>query len=274
MSDKAIKFSESSTPNILEMKNINMTFGNNVVIQDLSFLIEKAETMGKIISLCGESGCGKSLTLRMVCGLQKPTSGTILINNTRPNPDKCPGMIFQAYSSFPWLTVLENVRLGLDLQKVPRKEADERAMQLLELVHLEAHAKKYARSSTTGRDGGMSGGQLQRIAIARSLAVQPEIILMDEPCGALDVSTRLSLEMTIGEICEKTNTTVVIVTHFPDEAIFLGDEVWVMAAHPGRIMERIHVPFSIPRDRAIKRDPQFMQMAGELEEMIMERASI
>lgn len=260
-------YNDPNLPDIIELKNIQQTYdGKKMVVKDLNFLIENKPGQNQFVSLLGPSGCGKSSLLRYIAGLQKPTSGEVLINN-KPRTDKdVVGMVFQKYSSFPWLTVLDNVALGLEVQGVPKKEREERAMDMIGKVGLKGQEKKYAQYPT------LSGGQLQRVAIARSLIANPKIVLMDEPFGALDIKTRLDMQEMLNDIwLAMEEMTVVFVTHDITEAVFVSDEICIMSANPGQIVERLTVPIpvAVKRDRNLKREKFFTDFVYEIEEKMM-----
>jgi NitT/TauT family transport system ATP-binding protein len=186
--------------------------------------------------LLGPSGCGKSTVLKMVAGLQMPTSGSLQLDGheiTRPGRDR--GMVFQAYTSFPWLTVRQNVEYGMRINGVSTKERRERAEYYIELVHLAKFRDAYPKQ--------LSGGMKQRVAIARSLANSPEILLMDEPFGALDAETRWHMQEFMIEILETSQITVLMVTHDIDEALFLADHIVFMSAQPGTKREDLWTEF-------------------------------
>lgn len=197
------------------------------------------------VCLLGPSGCGKSTWLRLVAGLEEPTSGEILFKGSGvKGPGKERGMVFQEYSLMPWRTVAENVALGPEFNGKGRKERREIAMDYLERVGLEKFADAKPHE--------LSGGMRQRAAIARALANDPEVLLMDEPFGALDAHTRVLLQKELLRIWEMDRKTVVFVTHSVDEAIFLADKIVVMTSHPGRVLENIEVGFDRPRHRSAR----------------------
>lgn len=256
--------------NLIHLVNVHQTYNDGKVVQfdGLNLIIEKAEGRGRLISVMGPSGCGKSTILKYITGLQKPTSGQVLIHGHERTPADVVGMVFQQYSSYDWLTVLENVMLPLKLRGVPRKEAEERAMELIQLLELEPHKDKYARLATGGLSG-LSGGQLQRVAIARCLVVNPEIFVMDEPFGALDAKTRLRSQLLLLKIWDKIKSTVIFVTHDPGEAVLLGDELWIMRASPGQIVVRTSIDLPTERGLDTKHSVLFRQQADKVEDIIM-----
>jgi len=258
---KGITFDNTSLPDIIELKNINMSYDGSKshIIKNLNFLVEDKPNQGQFVVILGLSGCGKSTLLRLMCGLQHPTSGEILIRGKPRDEDTRIGMVFQQYSSFPWLSVLDNVALGLEYKGVPKKQRHEKAMEMIKIVGLDGHEKKYAKYPT------LSGGQLQRVAIARSLVADPEILLMDEPFGALDLNTRLQMQDLLCEIWTKLQSTIIFVTHDLPEAVYLGDDIYIMRACPGMIVEKIAVNLPLKRSREIKHTAAFMDIVNVVE---------
>ena len=181
----------------IELKGIDQVYGDKVIIKGLDFSVKQETEKGQINVIIGASGCGKSTLLRYVSGLQEPTAGQCFLNGHEVTERDSVGQVFQQYSSLPWRTVLDNVALGLEFQGVPKKDRREKAMEMIKLVGLEGNEKKYAQYPT------LSGGQLQRVAIARSLLANPKVLLMDEPFGALDIKTRLQMQDLLLVIKEK-----------------------------------------------------------------------
>jgi len=221
------------TGSALEIRNVSKAFpvgrGRSVqAVEDISFTVEP----NSICVLLGPSGCGKSTVLRMMAGLETPTAGEVAIGGrVVEGPGRDRGMVFQAYTSFDWLSVRRNVEFGMKINGVGPAERRDRADAFINLVGLSKFADAYPSQ--------LSGGMRQRVAIARTLANDPEVLLMDEPFGALDAETRwLMQEMMVG-VAEKTNTTMVIVTHDLEEAIFLADKIVFLSSHPGRVKEEI-----------------------------------
>lgn len=267
--NQGVHFDNTNLPDIIELKNINMIYTDdngkkNHVIKDLNLLIEDKPNQGQFVVILGLSGCGKSTVLRFICGLQKPTSGEVIIKGKPKDDNIRIGMVFQQYSNFPWLSVLDNVALGLTYKNVPKKEKYEKAMEMIKLVGLEGHEKKWAQYPI------LSGGQLQRIAIARSLANDPEILLMDEPFGALDLNTRLQMQDLLCEIWTKLQSTILFVTHDLPEAVYLGDDIFIMRANPGMIVERISTGLPLERDKSIKRTSTFIEKVNYIENKMIE----
>ncbi len=212
--------------------------------------------------LLGPSGCGKSTMLRMVAGLEEPSAGSLTLDGKEiVGPGRDRGMVFQTYTSFPWLTVRQNVEYGMRLNGVPAKERRARADRFIALVRLTPFRDAYPKQ--------LSGGMKQRVAIARTLANDPAILLMDEPFGALDAETRWQMqELLLGVIAE-SKTTVLMVTHDVNEAIFLADRIIYMSRHPGRVRDNVVTDFK--RGRRVAAKEEVMASAGfqELERRIM-----
>jgi NitT/TauT family transport system ATP-binding protein len=207
--------------------------------------------------LVGPSGCGKSSLLYLTAGLAEPTSGEIYVGGKQvdgPGADR--GMVFQGYTLFPWLTVRQNIEFGLKRRSVPAKERKEIVEHYLNEVGLTRFADNYSKQ--------LSGGMMQRVAIARALANDPQILLMDEPFGALDSQTRLQMQQLLLKVWEHTKKTVLFVTHDIDEAILLGDRIFVMGARPGRIKQVLDVPIDRPRNLDMVMEPEFIKMKRDI----------
>ncbi|HSK42473.1 MAG TPA: ABC transporter ATP-binding protein, partial [Candidatus Binatia bacterium] len=215
-------------------------------LKDINLEVEDAfsaagRDIGEFRVLLGPSGCGKSTLLRMIAGLDKPTSGQVLVNGqpvTAPGKDR--GMVFQKYTSFPWLTVADNVAYGMKINGVAEPQRKETVDRLLKSVGLTEFANVYPET--------LSGGMQQRVAIARTLALRPSVILMDEPFGALDAQTRSDMQQLLLQIWDETACTILFVTHDVEEAVYLADRIFIMSSHPGTIVEDVEVPFDRPRD--------------------------
>ncbi len=209
-----------------------------VAINDVNLSIKDRE----FVCLLGPSGCGKSTLLKLIAGLEQPSSGWVEIDGqqvTAPGNDRA--IVFQDYALFPWRTVVENVQFGLDLRNMPAKEARKKALAYLALVNLSDFAGVYPHQ--------LSGGMRQRVAIARALVLEPKILLMDEPFGALDAFTRMQLQLELTGICQENSPTVVFVTHDIDEAIYLGDKIVIMTPNPGKVNSVVTVQLAKPRSR-------------------------
>ncbi|MBS0124504.1 ABC transporter ATP-binding protein [Thetidibacter halocola] len=215
-----------------------------------------------ICVLLGPSGCGKSTVLRMMAGLETPTAGEIVIGGrTVQGPGRDRGMVFQAYTSFDWLSVRRNVEFGMKINGVAPDERRERAARFIDLVGLTKFADAYPSQ--------LSGGMRQRVAIARTLANGPEVLLMDEPFGALDAETRWLMQELMIDVAEKTSTTMVIVTHDLEEAIFLADKIVFLSSHPGRVKQEIVPEFKQGQRIADKEDLVSRDGYGTLEAHLM-----
>ena len=220
----------------------------------------------EFISLIGPSGCGKSTLLRVVGDLIEPTSGTVEVNGkpaSRARQERDYGMVFQAPVLFDWRTVEANVRLPLEVIDHPKAERDALVREKLELVELGAFMKHYPHQ--------LSGGMQQRVAIARALALQPSILLMDEPFGALDEMTRERLNAELLDIWGETGTTIIFVTHSIPEAVFLSSRVVVMSPRPGRIAETIDIDLPYPRDDATREADRYYELVTEVREALRGR---
>ncbi|PWC34494.1 ABC transporter ATP-binding protein [Azospirillum sp. TSO35-2] len=215
---------------------------------------------GEFVCLLGPSGCGKSTLLNAVAGFQPPTKGAVTVDGrtiTAPGPDR--GMVFQEYALFPWMTVAQNVAFGLEIKKMGKAEIAERVEWLLQKLHLQDFRNRYPKD--------LSGGMRQRVAIARVLALDSPILLMDEPFGALDALTRRTLQDELLRIWEEVGKTILFVTHSIEESIYLADRIIVMTYRPGTIKRDVRVDMPRPRDGAA---PEFNRLKRELSQMVME----
>jgi len=217
--------------------------------------------LGEIIVFLGPSGCGKSTILKAVAGLLPPTRGEILIDGkpvTGVGRDR--GMVFQAYTSFAWLTVRENVEYGLKLRGVPNKEREEQSEKYLKAVGLSDFADRYPKD--------LSGGMKQRVAIARTLINKPKLVLMDEPFGALDPQTRWGMQSLLLDVSRTEDNTILFVTHDVSEAVYLADSIYVLSPRPTRILHRIDVPFFSTRDISLKSATEFRNVEKKLLDLL------
>ncbi|HEY6967939.1 MAG TPA: ABC transporter ATP-binding protein [Candidatus Angelobacter sp.] len=244
----------------IAIHHVNRTFmspqGERIeALKDINLEVEDAfspagRDIGEFRVLLGPSGCGKSTLLRMIAGLDQPDSGEILVHDQPvQGPSKDRGMVFQKYTSFPWLTVEDNVAYGLKINGVPEAERKETVERLLKAVGLTEFAGVYPET--------LSGGMQQRVAIARTLALRPSVILMDEPFGALDAQTRSEMQQLLLQIWDETACTILFVTHDVEEAVYLADRIFIMSSHPGTIVEDVQVPFDRPRDLGLKEKSEF-----------------
>lgn len=228
---------------LLEVRQITKTFDGDadqphVVIEGLSFSVNE----GEFVSLLGPSGCGKTTLLSMMGGFQKPTSGEIVLDGeTIREPSASKGYVFQNYALFPWMNVEKNITYGLKFTDLTKKEKDERLDYLLEMAHLKGHEKKYPIQ--------LSGGMQQRVAVARALACNPKVLLMDEPLGAVDFQMRELMQNQLDEMIRAAGITVVMVTHDVSESVFMSDRVLVMSADKGELLEDVKIDLSKPHDR-------------------------
>lgn len=238
--------------------SVEYPLGRQVVtaLRDVSLDVPR----GQFCAVVGPSGCGKSTLLRVVADLIHPTSGDVSIE--REQPDRpLQAMVFQGRSVFPWMTVLDNAAYGLAMRGVPRIDRETTAERLLRQVGLGDFLQAYPSQ--------LSEGMRQRVAIARAFAVDPELLLMDEPFGALDEQTRLILQSELLRIWEATGKTVIFVTHSIDEAMTMADRIVVMSAHPGTILRVFDVPFPRPRElTAVRSDPHFAALFTEIWELL------
>lgn len=220
---------------------------------------------GEFISIVGPTGCGKSTLLEIVAGLIDPTAGEVRIEDdpiTEPRRDV--GVVFQEDSTFPWRTAFENVVFGLEMQGVSGPERRDRAQEMMDLVGLSGFEESYPSE--------LSGGMRQRVAIARTLALNPQIMLMDEPFGALDEQTRLILGEELLRICRETNQTTLFVTHSLTEAVHLSDRVLVMSARPGQIKKLVDVPIDRPRDADVVTTDTFTELVDDIWRILRDEA--
>ncbi len=211
--------------------------------------------------IVGPSGCGKSTLLRMLAGLDFPTSGKIIIDDrqvTGPGPDR--GMVFQTYTLFPWMSVEDNIKFGLKIKNMPKDEQQAIADRYLKIIGLQKFAKAYPKE--------LSGGMKQRVAIARALANQPEVLLMDEPFGALDPHTKSMMQLLLREIWEQEHPTVVFITHDIDEAVFLANKIYVMSARPGRVIKDVEVRLPHKRELPLKDTPEFIEIRKNINHLL------
>ncbi len=215
--------------------------------------------------IVGPSGCGKTTLLNIIAGLERPTAGKVLLGGkevTGPGADR--GMVFQAYTLFPWYTVRKNVEFGLMIKGLPAAVRRRIADRYLKLVGLEGFEEAYPRN--------LSGGMKQRVALARALANEPEILLMDEPFGALDAQTRVVMQELLLRIWEEARPTILFITHDIDEAILLADTVYVMSRRPGRIKERIPVDLPRPRTHKSYENPRFTALKSRIVDLLWEES--
>jgi len=227
---------------VVQVQNLDKRFSaqgqDDPILSNISFHVKK----GEIVSIMGQSGCGKSTLLNVIGGFIQPDRGTVLFQGALVNrPSRKCVMLSQDYGLLPWRSVLKNVELGLEELSIPVRERRERALQYLRLVGLEENREMFPHQ--------LSGGMQQRVAIARALAIQPELLLMDEPFASLDTFNRYHLQDELLRIQRREKTTVIVVTHDIDEAIYLSDRVLIMREKPGRINKEVRIRISRPRNR-------------------------
>jgi len=230
-------------------------------VRDISLDIVDKPGVGEVVVFLGPSGCGKSTILKAIAGLLAPTSGEVLVEG-KPVEDvgRDRGMVFQAYTSFGWLTVRQNLEYGLRLQGVPKAERQERSEKYLQSVGLADFADRYPKD--------LSGGMKQRVAIARTLINRPKIVLMDEPFGALDPQTRWGMQSLLLDVSRSEDNTILFVTHDVSEAVYLADTVYVLSARPARILHKVDVPAFPVHDVALKSAPEFRAVEKQLLDLL------
>lgn len=253
---------QSASPNrVIDIENLSLTFETNDgpvhALSDIDLKIEE----GDFVSFIGPSGCGKTTLLRVIADLEKPTAGSISVNGVSPEDarlHRAYGYVFQAAALYPWRTIAKNVALPLEIMGLSRAEQQQRIARNMELVNLTGFEKKYPWQ--------LSGGMQQRASIARALAVEPDLLLMDEPFGALDEIVRDHLNEQLLQLWAKTNKTVVFVTHSIPEAVFLSTKIVVLCPRPGRIYDVIES--DLPRERSldIRETPEFLKIAHRVRE--------
>lgn len=249
----------------LIIDNVSKVFSDKgqqvTALQNTSFTVAQNE----FITILGPSGCGKSTILKIIAGLEEPSSGKVLLDGREikgPGSDR--GMVFQSYTLFPWLTVQQNIEFGLDVSGKTKAERQDIACHYLEKIGLTGFEKAYPSN--------LSGGMKQRVAIARALANDPQVLLMDEPFGALDAQTRTVMQELLLTVWEESHKTILFVTHDVDEAIFMGDTIYVMTARPGKIKARLEVPLLRSRTYDMKLADGFVNLKKQALELIREES--
>lgn len=247
---------------ILEAKDIVKDFAESDgsprrVLDGISFGVQRRE----FLSIIGPSGCGKSTLIRIAAGLETVTSGHFLLDGKKVSGTSAErGMVFQKYTLFPWLSVKQNVMFGLISSGYGSNDAEESALQWLQIVGLEKYAEYYPKQ--------LSGGMQQRVAIARALAPQPRVLLMDEPFGALDAQTRSQMQKYLLEVWKNIDITILFVTHDLDEAVFLSDRILTLQANPGKVKELVTVDVPRPRTEESLFLPEFQTLRSHVEDLI------
>ena len=248
----------------LIIDNVSKVFGETeqvTALQNTSFTVAANE----FVTILGPSGCGKSTILKIIAGLEEPSSGKVLLDGREikgPGSDR--GMVFQSYTLFPWLTVQQNIEFGPQVAGKSQQERSDIARHYLEKIGLKGFEHAYPSN--------LSGGMKQRVAIARALANDPQVLLMDEPFGALDAQTRTVMQELLLNVWEESHKTILFVTHDVDEVIFMGDTIYVMTARPGKIKARMEVPLARPRDYSMKIDEPFVDLKKQALEYIREES--
>jgi len=253
-------------PPRLRMNDVGVTYVDRTgkkteAVKEITLDIDDKPGVGEIVVFLGPSGCGKSTILKAVAGILPPTRGEILMNGepvTDVGRDR--GMVFQAYTSFGWLTVKDNVEYGLKLRGVARKEREKESAKYLEEVGLAEFADRYPKD--------LSGGMKQRVAIARTLINKPQLVLMDEPFGALDPQTRWGMQSLLLDVSRTEDNTILFVTHDVSEAVYLADSIYVLAPRPTKILHRVDVPFFSERDIALKSSAEFRNVEKKLLDLL------
>jgi NitT/TauT family transport system ATP-binding protein len=246
----------------LVVDGVSKTFGRGTSAIDALEDVHLQVGEGELVCLLGTSGCGKSTLLSIIGGLEHATSGEIRVDNDiviGPGADR--GMVFQAYSLFPWATVYRNIEFGLELAKVPKAQRAERVRELLGIMSLGEFADRLPRE--------LSGGMRQRVAIARALAPEPDVLLLDEPFGSLDAQTKKVMQDFLLRVWQRTGATILMVTHDVEEAIYLSQRIYVLTPRPGRVTDVIDVPFGRSRGPSIKRDPRFLDLRDSLADLLI-----
>lgn len=238
----------------VEVRNLTKKFDDLLVLDDVSFDVQE----GEFLCIVGPTGCGKTTFLNSLTKLYDITAGEILVNGEAVDPKKHNiSYIFQEYSAMPWLSVESNIRFGLDVKGVSKKQAQEYVDEMLDIVGLTKFRKQYPHQ--------LSASMLQRVSIARAFATKPELLLMDEPYGQLDIELRFKLEDELIKLWERTGTTIIFITHNIEEAVYLGQKIMVLTNKPTKVKEII--PDDIPRPRDVT-SPEFVKLRNHVTEMI------
>lgn len=255
---------------VLNLKGIKQVYPGNpptLLFDNFNFDIEDIPGEGQFVSLLGKSGCGKSTILRYISGLQKPTEGHIYMYGKEMSETDYIPMVFQAYSSFHWKSVIENVALPLIIKGMNKTEAFDKSEGIIKLVGLEGQENKWAKAPL------LSGGQLQRVAIARSIVANPKILLLDEPFSGLDIRNRTALQNVLLDLFynPKVDVTFILVTHDIREAVYLSNRLYIMKANPGELYKEFKIDFgSQRRNRDTKYLPEYVNLTKEIEDVFNE----
>lgn len=249
----------------IQIRNLDVRFGKGMNLVDAVSNVSIDVKPGEFVSILGPSGCGKSTLLNVVAGFVKRSGGSVQVDGKEVSgPGAERGMVFQQYSLFPWMTVRKNVEFGLKMQGRSSSERETAARTLLGLAGLLAFENHYPEQ--------LSGGMKQRVGIVRALATSPQVLLMDEPFGALDAQTRVVMQQILTNMWQRFRLSVLFITHDIDESIFLSDKVYVMTARPGRIKAEIAVPLPRPRVPEMMTSPEFLLLKRKLHALIREES--
>lgn len=254
---------------VIDLKKVTKQYTKGeetfIALKEVSFNLVDLADVGEFLCIVGPSGCGKSTVLNLIAGFTKPTSGEVLVlgaSVTGPGPDR--GMVFQTYSTLPWLSVLDNVAYGLKVQGEGKKDRIEKAMHLIDLVGLEGHERKLPKE--------LSGGQRRRVDIARTLATEPRIVLMDEPFRDLDPATKNDMQELLLKLWDKSEATIVMVTHDIGEAVYLADRVLVFTLGPGQIAHDVLVDLPRPRELSMKASGAYREQVHRVDDLMQDIA--
>lgn len=262
---------ECEEVDVINLVNLNQSFktdkGEFVLFDNFSLDIKDFKGQGQFISIMGQSGCGKSQLLKIISGLNKPDSGVVKIYGKEQGENDSIPMVFQQYSAFPWMTVLDNVALPLKLRGIPKEERYEKAMRMLKIVGLEGHEYKWAKYPI------LSGGQLQRVSLARNLVYSSQILLLDEATGALDIKSRRTMQDTLLDVYynSELDPTIISVTHDILEAVYYSNRIYILTANPCKVHSVIDIDFGVQkRDKSIRDTEKFKDYVSQIEKIMNE----
>lgn len=253
---------------VINLVDLNLSFktdnGEFTLFKNFNLDIKDFKDEGQFISIMGQSGCGKSQILKIISGLNKPTSGSVKIyGKEQTDKDSIP-MVFQQYSALPWMSVLDNVALPLKLKGMPKKERYEKAMKMLEIVGLEGHENKWAQYPQ------LSGGQLQRVSLARNLVYSSQILLLDEATGALDIKMKREMQDTLLDVFynAELDPTIISVSHSIEECVYLSNRVYILTANPCNIHTIVDIDFGCKRTPEIRKTAKFAEYVSQIENIM------
>lgn len=259
---------ECEEVDVINLHNLNQSFKSNTgtftLFKDFNLDIKDFKDVGQFISIMGQSGCGKSQLLKIISGLNKPQSGSVKIYGKEQTDKDAIPMVFQQYSSFPWMSVLDNIALPLKMKGVSKSERTEKAMEIIKIVGLEGHENKWAQYPI------LSGGQLQRVSLGRALIANSQILLLDEATGALDIKMKREMQDTLLNVFynSKFDPTVINVTHSIEEAVYLSNRIYILEANPCKINIVIDVDFGCKRSPEIRTSQKFSDYVKQIEEIM------